>query len=167
MHREKMITHPTRTCRTAEYLLHFVFDRFKHTLMPLIRTEGEKRGRERWERLQGERQRWREGDRQSCLSFLRWNRLSSLSSPLLTWPQFKKKENSSERWRGEGESALLGEETHSLLTSLHISMVVHKHKFRNLNKKTLILYSVCDCDLQCITHVTTTLSRAKSTANHL
>lgn len=54
------------------------------------------------------------GDRQSCLSFLRWDRLSSLFSPLLTWPQIWKKKrkekgsgwekgNSEERWKGEND----------------------------------------------------------------
>lgn len=47
------------------------------------------------------------GDRQRCRSFLRWNRLSLLSSPLLTWPWFLKKtmrageENTEERVGGE------------------------------------------------------------------
>lgn len=50
------------------------------------------------------------GDRPSCLSFLKWDRLSSLFSPLLTWPQIWKKKtskwvrrNSGERWKGESE----------------------------------------------------------------
>lgn len=92
-------------------------------------------------------------NRQSCLLFPKWSRLSSLSSPLLTWQQFLKKEKrASEKNSREvegGEKVFLGE-TNSLLTFLHITLVAHKHKLRNLNWKTLILYCGCDCDLQCI-----------------
>lgn len=136
------VTLPTHTCLTAHYLLWFAFDRFKPTLMPPIRQTVFQREQSEAERDQssysvrgrdGERVN-KGGDRQSCLSFLRWNRLSPLSSPLLTWPQFLKKKR-----RASGENG--GErETCFLLTFPHITLVDHKHKFRNLEKKTSILY---------------------------
>lgn len=78
-----------------------------------------------------ERERWERGwtkvaTDKRCLSFLRWNRLSLLSSPLLTWPQFLKKKtrasggNSWERWRGEKREHAQARDTLSspFLTSL-------------------------------------------------
>lgn len=63
-------------------------------------------------------------NRQSCLLFPKWNRLSSLSSPLLTWQQFFKKkkraseENSREAERGR-ESVLRWDKLSPHLSSHH------------------------------------------------
>lgn len=135
------VTLPTHTCLTAHYLLWFAFDRFKPTLMPPIRQTVFQREQSEAERDQssysvrgrdGERVN-KGGDRQSCLSFLRWNRLSPLSSPLLTWPQFLKKkrrasgENGGERERHAFSSPFLT----SLwwITNTNLETLKRRHRF--------------------------------------
>lgn len=49
-----------------------------------------------------------------------------------------------EGWKARARSG----ERHSLLTFPHITLLALKHRFRNINKKTLILYRGCDCDFQ-------------------
>ncbi len=96
MYREKKIQSPIQVT-PVEYLFNVAFDRFKCILMLLIwakffsvkQSEGrEMREFTMWLMRDSDRERVNQGgDRQNCLSFLKWNRLSSLSSPPLTWPQ--------------------------------------------------------------------------------
>lgn len=62
---------------------------------------------------------------------------------------------------GKKESVLYGEIIF-LLTFLQITLVAHKHKFRNLNKKTLILYGQWERDLRYVPSVTFTYSSTET-----
>lgn len=86
-------------------------------------TEGQVRQRDMraftgWETEM--KRRWTKALTDSCRSFLRWNRLILLSSPLLTWPRFLKKTmRAGEENTEEGGWGEKGRDTLTLYLSSH------------------------------------------------